>query len=89
MRLWGSVPAGGWAVRRLRFVWWGWRWSFGFKRLDLAETDLALIYRWMLFLGPVEIRRWQLGMGGVTHLRRMGVSPPPSPASDPTAGGGR
>lgn len=48
-------------MKRLQFVWWGWRrWSFGFKRLRKAETDFALIYRWMLWLGPLEVRRWEV-----------------------------
>jgi hypothetical protein len=44
---------------RYQLVWWGWRsWSIGFTRLDPEATDLALIYRWLFYLGPMEIRRW-------------------------------
>lgn len=44
---------------RYQFVWWGWkRWHFGFVRLSPEATDLALIYRWLLHLGPFEIRKW-------------------------------
>lgn len=44
---------------RLQFVWWGWSsWRSGFVRFNPEKTDLALIYRWSLCLGPVEVRRW-------------------------------
>jgi len=40
-----------------QIVWWGWR--------DLAwwlpreyEGGMALVYRWSMWIGPVEIRRW-------------------------------
>lgn len=50
-------------MKRFQFVWWGWTSvfvgpSFGFKEFDEEETDLALIYKWTLFIGPLEIRRW-------------------------------
>lgn len=48
-----------WNWRNWQFVWWGWRWTlvpraFRFVRhVALADT-----FRWSLFLGPLEIRRW-------------------------------
>lgn len=43
----------------LQFVWWGIdRHVFGFERLKHSETKMARIYRWCLWLGPVEIRLW-------------------------------
>lgn len=55
-----------WAVRerrprerRLQLVWWGWSCChLGFKRLRREQTDLAMIYLWCLWLGPLEVRRW-------------------------------
>jgi hypothetical protein len=42
--------------RKYQFVWWGWReMDLGFWR---AQHSLRYIYRWYLFLGPLEIRRW-------------------------------
>lgn len=43
----------------LQFVWWGIdRRAFGFQRLKHSETKLARIYRWCLWLGPLEVRLW-------------------------------
>jgi len=40
---------------------WVWRdegdWYFGFWRVPPCTPE-ALIYRWILFVGPVEVRRW-------------------------------
>lgn len=33
-------------------------WHFYFTRLDPSKTGMALIFRWYLRLGPVEIRKW-------------------------------
>ena len=44
---------------KLQWVWWGFRdMYFGFRRFDADATDLALIYHWCLWIGPLEIRRW-------------------------------
>lgn len=32
--------------------------KFFFRRYDVNETDMALIYYWILSLGFLEIRRW-------------------------------
>ena len=50
-------------MKRYQFVWWGWKWALtdpfcGFTRLDPNKTDMALIYRWYWWCGPLEIRRW-------------------------------
>jgi hypothetical protein len=45
---------------RFQFVWWHLgRGVWGFKRPDPSNTDIALIYRWFLCLGPLEVRRWR------------------------------
>jgi hypothetical protein len=47
--------------RNLQFLWWGWRSlfrmspRFAFQR---AVPPLDETYRWFLFLGPMEVRRW-------------------------------
>lgn len=33
-------------------------WSFGFVRLRVADTALALVFDWFLFIGPFEFRKW-------------------------------
>lgn len=44
---------------KYQLVWWGFfDMGWGFHRIDPAVTDLGLIYRWCLSLGPLEIRRW-------------------------------
>ena len=49
-----------WVTARFQFVWWGLRdeWHLAFDR---PEGGLASIYRWRLFLGPLEVRRWDIG----------------------------
>lgn len=44
-------------MKTFQFIGWP-HWAFGFKRLSYKETCLALIYKWTLYLGPLEIRRW-------------------------------
>jgi hypothetical protein len=35
-----------------------WAWPlFGYKRLKQEQSDLALIYKWVFFFGPIEIRK--------------------------------
>ena len=41
----------------LQFIWGG-PWHFGFDRLRISETDLALVYEWIRYIGPLEIRKW-------------------------------
>lgn len=42
-----------------QFVWWGWSdWGLALVRFNIAETDWAYIYRWILRVGPFEVRRW-------------------------------
>ena len=46
-------------MKRLQFVWWGFRdfWPpVYFARLR-GGMNIGKIYRWVLYLGPVEIRR--------------------------------
>lgn len=49
-------------MKRFQFVWWGWKnieWPWiKFKKLNPHEHSLALIYKWVFFIGPLEIRRW-------------------------------
>lgn len=35
-----------------------WVWNFGFWRLDPEKTDMALVFRWIVQIGPLEVRRW-------------------------------
>jgi hypothetical protein len=43
--------------------WWGpLDWHIGFKRLDLNETSMALVYKWILCIGPLEIRKCNYGV---------------------------
>lgn len=42
--------------RRLQFVWWR-RWQG--VGLDRFDGGLALVYRWALWLGWLEVRRWR------------------------------
>lgn len=46
-------------MKRFQFVWWGWgRWHApSFRRLS-ADHSLAFLYRWFLWIGPLEIRCW-------------------------------
>ncbi len=45
--------------KRFQWIWWGFHeMTYGFKRLNSEESDLYLIYNWVLCLGPLEIRRW-------------------------------
>jgi hypothetical protein len=41
----------------LQFVWWP-HLYFGFRRMD-ERSPLYRMYRWALYLGPLEIRRWR------------------------------
>jgi hypothetical protein len=34
------------------------RFCIFFRRLNATETDMALVYTWVLRLGWVEVRRW-------------------------------
>jgi len=49
---------------RFQVIWtWHWHYVFqwpwiGFIRMKRAETGLALIYRWVFWIGPLEVRRW-------------------------------
>jgi|GEM_PF-6613087 len=47
-----------WVLWRV-FRWASWWPLVAFKRLDPEETCLARIYRWVLVLGPLELRRWK------------------------------
>lgn len=42
---------------QLVWHWTSWTWP-RLKRLKRKDTDLALIYRWVLVVGPLEVRRW-------------------------------
>ena len=45
-------------LRRFQVVWW-WRpseWQVGFER---PADGLRHIYRWLLQIGPLDIRRWK------------------------------
>ena len=36
-----------------------WAWPlWGFKRLRRKDGDLALVYDWIFWIGPIEIRKW-------------------------------
>ena len=46
-------------MTRFQLVWW-WRprdWTLAFCRLDPKTVALASICRWVLWIGPLEIRR--------------------------------
>jgi len=47
-------------MKRFQFVWWSQAryWTLAFCRLDPKTVALASIYRWVLWIGPLEIRRW-------------------------------
>lgn len=53
----GNVNKGKWGVKRCQVIL-GWPFMFSFKRLKEKETDMARIYRWVLVIGWLEIRRW-------------------------------
>jgi hypothetical protein len=43
-----------------QFVWWGWRrWRplVAFERVS-PDSPMAIVWRWQLFILPLEIRRW-------------------------------
>lgn len=44
-------------MSRFQFVWW-WSLAWGFERM---AGNWAKVYRWRLWLGPLEIRRWADG----------------------------
>jgi len=44
-------------LSRYQWVWWGWRcWRRPFVRR--FTTELRLIYRWSIGVGPCDLRRW-------------------------------
>lgn len=50
-----------WNCRNYQLVWWGWRWAFrpsAYVFMRHTHPALADVFRWSLFLGPIEIRRW-------------------------------
>lgn len=66
----------GWTWRNFQLVWWGWRWSLPLMttvRFERAREPLDSVYRWMLFIGPVEVRRWAEDWRD--QHRRLGVLP--------------
>jgi len=43
----------------LQWVWWGLLdWSFTFHRYKESE-NMYFVYKWLIRIGPLEIRRWQ------------------------------
>lgn len=45
--------------RNFQVIWWGWRWAWRSPlRFERATPPWSNTYRWCLFIGPVEIRRW-------------------------------
>ena len=55
---------------RLQYVW-HWNWYFGFKRM---EGGLATIYRWVVRIGPLEIRRWRLNRSEYDEIKRHNLA---------------
>jgi len=51
--------------KQYQLLWWGLRYIrwplLAFIKFDLQHTDLALIYKWSLSIGPLELRKWQRG----------------------------
>ena len=47
--------------RRYQVMWFntGWREWPWIKRYTFPDSDLRYIYRWVLWIGPLEIRRWE------------------------------
>ena len=47
-------------LAELQFVWWGdprdWQWR---ARRYRPATSMGRIYRWSLWLGPLEVRAWR------------------------------
>jgi hypothetical protein len=47
-------------MKRFQWVWYGFGdMMWGFERPGREHGGLALIYRWRLYLGPLEVRRWE------------------------------
>jgi hypothetical protein len=49
-----------WLGDDFQVVWRGWRWWRPFVRFCPVAADeiMGAVWRWQLFVGPVEIRRW-------------------------------
>lgn len=47
-------------MKTYQFIWDWNEWAWGYRRLNLDDTDLAYIYAWFLFIGPLEIRKWEI-----------------------------
>lgn len=49
-------------MKKLQFVWYGWSDFFKTNPFQFVrirpEMNIRKIYRWVLYLGPLEIRRW-------------------------------
>jgi len=45
--------------KRYQLVWWGWGYCWTIKPIRDVGGH-ALIYRWRVIIGPLEIRRWRM-----------------------------
>lgn len=59
--------------KRIQLVLWPrlWPWFF-WHRYCLYDTDMTYIYRWVLYVWPLEIRRWETDPMGVVRARHHG-----------------